>query len=121
MVALGEDIEKRSFDEAQMRRGLVFAYFPYMYADQWKGMTQEDLVGFVETLHQRLAALGPQQLRDPKILEELKAEYRDELPVLGKEIEGAGMSAYDLLLHIAEGQENFSPPPLSAHRKVPKS
>lgn len=116
MVALGEDIEKRRFDETQMRRGLVFAFFPYMDPDQWNGMTQEGLVGFAETLHQRLTELGPQRIRDSKKLEELKAEYVIELPVLGKEIEGLGMSAYDVLLHIAEGVENFALPPLSAHR-----
>lgn len=121
-MAIREEVaEDRLEEEAQMRRGLVFAYFPYMDAEQWRGMTQEGLVGFVETLHQRLVDIGPQQIHDPRALEALKAECMTELPVLGREIEGAGMSMYDLLLHIAEGVENFALPPLSAHRKVPKS
>lgn len=120
-MATPEAVVEDRLAETQMRRGLVFAYFPYMDANQWKGMTQEGLVDFVETLHQKLAALDPIQLRDPKTLEDLKDEYTAEFPVLGKEIEGAGMSAFDLLLLIAEGHENFSPPPLSAHRPIPKS
>ncbi len=116
MGAPVEDIEGRLAAEMQMRRGLVLAYFSYMDAEQWQGMTQEDLVCCVEALHQRLAVLGPQGIRDPQILESLKTDYTVELPVLGKEIEGLGMSAYDVLLGIAGGQENFSFPPLSAHR-----
>lgn len=121
MVLLGEDTTKRSqVDEIQSRGRLVYAYFSHMDVSRWQGMKPEDLVGFEETLHQRLAVLGPQKLRDPQTLEALKAEFTEELPVLDSEIEGLGMSVYDLLLKIAEGQENFSLPPLSAHREDPE-
>lgn len=82
-------------------------------------MTQNDLVGCVEALHQRLIVLGPQGMRDSQKLENLQAEYMAELPVLGDKIDGLEMSAYDVLLNIAKGQTNFSVPPLSsAHRDV---
>lgn len=115
MVAPETDVEDR-LAETQMRRGFVFAFFQHMDEDKWRGVTQENLVGFVETLHQRLVKLGPQQLHDPEKLEALKAEYIDELPMLERNIEGLEMSAYDLLLKIAMGVENFPVPPLSAHR-----
>ena len=106
MVAPAEDIERRLVDETQMRRSLVLAYFPQ----------QEVFAHCEEVLHDKLAMLDPQQLRDPKTLSDLKDELTEEIPLLGKKIEGTDMAIYDLLLNIAEGKENFSPPPLSAHR-----
>lgn len=108
-------------DEVQKRSELVHAYFSHMDASRWQGMKQDDLVGCVEALHQKLAVLGPQGMRDSKTLQDLKDEYTAELPVLGNEIDGlVGMSAYDVLLNIAKGQTNFSVPPLSVHRDVPQ-
>lgn len=119
MVAPSEAVERRNQpDEAQRRRDLVYAYFSYLDPREWQGMTQDDLVGCVETLHQRLSSFNPQKLRDPRVLEELKAEYTAELPVLGREIEGLGMSVYELLLNIAKGMENFALPPLVINRPV---
>lgn len=103
--------------EVQKRSELVHAYFSHMDPDRWQGMTPQNLVGYVEALHRRLAILGPQGMRDSQKLEALQAEYMAELPVLGNKIDGLEMSAYDLLLAIARGVENFSVAPLSsAHR-----
>lgn len=119
MGRLVDTIEETNHsEEVQKRSELVHAYFSHLDADLWQGMTQNDLVGCVEALHQRLAILGPQGMRDSEELETLQAEYMAELPVLGNKIDGLEMSAYDLLLAIARGVENFPVPPLSAHRDV---
>lgn len=118
MTLLGEVITERSkADEAKSRVKSLRDYLP-KNGDLLQGIPPEELAEFEEMLHRKLVDLEPQGIRDFGELEDFKIRCIAQKPALGKLIDDLGMSVYDLLFSIARGVENFSVPPLSAHREV---